>query len=105
MKKLTKAIVLSSLCITASIPAFGMEKNHDFDSFFGRAIGRGKLPMPSGSMKKDGEAAYELIDQPTMTQNVKEASTGKVASKKMHSIFDKTTGSSGKSIFPLKTKR
>ena len=51
MKKLTKTIILSSLCITTSIPAFGMEKNHDFDSFFGRPIGRGKLPMPNGQVK------------------------------------------------------
>jgi len=48
MKKLTKTIILSSLCITTSIPAFGMEKNHDFDSFL---IGRGKLPMPNGQVK------------------------------------------------------
>lgn len=53
--------------------------------------------ISSASMKMDEEAAWKLTDKQMMTQNVKEARTGIVASREIHSIFDENTGSSGKS--------
>jgi len=50
-------------------------------------------------IERDRKAAYQLTDTKLMTKAVTEVSTGLEASKKMHTMFSQTAGSSGKSTF------